>query len=1437
MSTLLKSLVIVLYSIVCFSGVVEAIPSVAIGEKDISTHTYHTYEFHEVKISDGDTIRLEFLNNLFEGAGQDRNVYVDYIEIDDLAGTVIRVEAEDSTVDKTFSDHVISDLEASGSLSYAMLNDDERLSFRFTSSRGSNGVYSMRIRARGDQYKGPPVLNARVDSDEFVNELLVSGLVQPTSMAFLPDGHLLILEQCGKVLVVDPNDTSPHVSTYMDLTPVTGCVNEQGAIDLTLDPDFATNQYLYISYLHAPSSRFRIARFTHPGGHGGDVSSEVLIWQTSNNSMISHLGGGLDFGPDGKLYLTTGDGGAPSESQDLFSHLGKVIRLNKDGSIPTDNPFVDLPGGARDEIWALGLRNPFRARWDLSTNRFFISDVGGNDQQKAWEDVHLGGASKNFGWPLCEGPCDNPDIPSCSCNDHDDPIFGYPHMGSGASVIGGVVYRGHQFPSQYVGAYFYGDFVRQFIRYVTFDSTGLSVAGDFDFDPDAGWVVSIEEGPDGALYYLDIVSGSLHRISLNQGSPVILQAHAHVSTGLAPLTVNFTGMATDHESDPLIYTWNFGDGEKMIGENASHTYPFNGTFTASLEVSDGINVTKSKPIVILVGAAPQATITSPVNGSRFRAGDVIQYTGTAVDSDETLQDENFGWTVDFGHNEHTHPELAKVAGMSGTFVIPASGHDFHDSTSYIFTLTVTDSDGLRGTKSVEIFPDKVDVVFGTNPPRMNLTLDQIPKVTPFMHDTLVGFHHTIEAPLNQCKEGISYDFHSWSDGVVSALRTITVPTRNHTLTAKYRAVGFCPLEELVIENMMVRSRNVYPTFKLNSGERMYTDRSFTFVGPIPSILKGHQTIRTANNDKFSSPGDTSFLQFTVNQGVEVYVLYTNVNTTLETEWLHEGQGWELQEVTVPTSLPNAEGMRLVRKKSFPAGLITLPGNGSQASQSSMYHVVVVPRGPGNQAPIAVNDVGTTTVNTPLEIAVLANDTDLEGEALTLHSVTPPSHGVATMSIGNTIQYVPDVGFTGEDTFTYTIRDAQGAQATATVTVIVDLVSQGPLIDNLTVGSGESYEIFTFNSGAKMYTDRSYTFGASLPAALQGQQAIRPANDDKFSRTSDGAFLHFDVSQAVEVYVLYTNVNTTLETEWLHEGQGWELQEVTVPTSLPNAERLRLVRKKSFPAGLITLPGNGSQASQSSMYHVVVVPRGPGNQAPIAVNDVGTTTVNTPLEIAVLANDTDLEGEALTLHSVTPPSHGMATMSIGNTIQYVPDVGFTGEDTFTYTIRDAQGAQATATVTVIVDLVSQGPLIDNLTVGSGESYEIFTFNSGAKMYTDRSYTFGASLPAALQGQQAIRPANDDKFSRTSDGAFLHFDVSQAVEVYVLYTNVNTTLETEWLHEGQGWELQEVTVPTSLPNAERLRLVRKKSFPAGLITLPGNGSQASQSSMYHVVVVPE
>ncbi len=151
-------------------------------------------------------------------------------------------------------------------------------------------------------------------------------------------------------------------------------------------------------------------------------------------------------------------------------------------------------------------------------------------------------------------------------------------------------------------------------------------------------------------------------------------------------------------------------------------------------------------MTISVGHAPTGTIDSPTDGATFRAGDVISYGGNGTDlEDGTLPASAFTWNIDFLHDNHVHPGTAITGVKSGTFTIPTTGHDFEGNTRYRITLTVTDSNGLKDTKSVTVWPQKVNLPFDTVPSGLTLYIDGVARTTPFILDTLIGFNHTIEA--------------------------------------------------------------------------------------------------------------------------------------------------------------------------------------------------------------------------------------------------------------------------------------------------------------------------------------------------------------------------------------------------------------------------------------------------------------------------------------------------------------------------------------------------------------------------------------------------------------------------------------------------------------------------------------------------------------------
>ena len=612
--------------------------------------------------------------------------------------------------------------------------------------------------------------------NHFQNEVLTVGLNQPTTLVFLPGGAMLVGELGGAVRRVMPPYTQPDPTPFLQITNIARNYSNQGLYTIAVDPAFTTNHYIYVFYTLGTPNHDRLSRFT-VNQSLTSAGSELVLYEDPGESGADHHGGAIMFGNDNMLYLTTGEEFWGPTAQDMSNPEGKILRLNPaDGSPAPGNPFLNSPG-VDPRIWASGLRNPFRGYYDAPTGRMIFGDVG----YQTTEEIDVGAAGANYGWPDAEGPSSNPAFTN--------PVFSYTHAGHDSAVVGGFVYHGTQFPSSYQGSYFYADYAKHFIRRLTFDADG-HVTGDYNFEPPDGSldgpfgdIVYLTEGPDGALYYADLGyqlggngAGTIRRISyVSTNQAPTAAARATPTSGAAPLTVTFSSAgSSDPEGTPLSYSWDFGDGAVSSDPNPTHVYATRGVYQARLTVSDGVNSSLSAPVTISVGSPPVITVftTTPADGGFFVAGDVVSFSATATDPDGVLSPSSYVWTVDFLHDSHVHPG-APSTGSSGTFTIPTTGHDFSGNTRYRITLTVTDADGLKTSRSATIWPTKVNLTFGTAPAGLTLYIDGIAHTGQFVYDTLVGFHHTVEA-RDQTVGATTYTFSSWSDGGTQQ-HTIVVP--------------------------------------------------------------------------------------------------------------------------------------------------------------------------------------------------------------------------------------------------------------------------------------------------------------------------------------------------------------------------------------------------------------------------------------------------------------------------------------------------------------------------------------------------------------------------------------------------------------------------------------------------------------------------------------
>src|SRR5918998_467294 len=230
----------------------------------------------------------------------------------------------------------------------------------------------------------------------FTDSQVVSGVTNPMDMEFAPDSRLFVAEQAGKVRVAKTNGTP---KTFLDISSKVDSTGERGLLAVAFDPNFSTNHYVYLHYTRKATSTTsvhnRLVRVTASSGRAV-AGSEKLIFRLNNlSSAANHNGGAIDFGKDGKLYVAVGDNANGENAQSLGNLKGKILRINKDGTIPRDNPFYKRATVRNRVIWALGLRNPFSFAIQPHKGKVFINDVG----EQTWEEINQGTAGANYGWP------------------------------------------------------------------------------------------------------------------------------------------------------------------------------------------------------------------------------------------------------------------------------------------------------------------------------------------------------------------------------------------------------------------------------------------------------------------------------------------------------------------------------------------------------------------------------------------------------------------------------------------------------------------------------------------------------------------------------------------------------------------------------------------------------------------------------------------------------------------------------------------------------------------------------------------------------------------------------------------------------------------------------------------------------------------------------
>jgi glucose/arabinose dehydrogenase len=342
-------------------------------------------------------------------------------------------------------------------------------------------------------------------------ERVVSGLSSPVHLTSPPgDDRLFIVEQGGRIRVFE--DGQLRSSPFLDIASRVRSGGEQGLLSMAFHPDYATNGFFFVYYTDNGGDT-RVERYrVSADPNVADAASMKLIL-AHDQPYANHNGGLVMFGPDGMFYIGLGDGGSGGDphghGQNRGTLLGALLRIDVDAGdpygIPADNPFRDT-AGARPEIWAYGLRNPWRFDFDEPTDHVYIADVG----QNRWEEINVvdaGAAGVNYGWKVREGAhCYN--ASTCASDGLTDPILEYDH-GDGCSITGGYVYRGSAIP-ELVGHYFFGDYCDGWVGSFRVDGDRAVERVQWELGS-LGNILSFGEDAAGEVYVLS-QNGSVYRL-------------------------------------------------------------------------------------------------------------------------------------------------------------------------------------------------------------------------------------------------------------------------------------------------------------------------------------------------------------------------------------------------------------------------------------------------------------------------------------------------------------------------------------------------------------------------------------------------------------------------------------------------------------------------------------------------------------------------------------------------------------------------------------------------------------------------------------------------------------------------------------------------------------------------------------------------------------
>ncbi len=631
--------------------------------------------------------------------------------------------------------------------------------------------------------------------------LVADGVREPHSLRTAPDGRLFLLQQAGKVRIIKKNRLLKAPALKIDPAQIVEHNNSAGLLGIAFPPDFrsATVQHVYLLYTHEPMPGYPdrhnvVTRWVINGNTIDPSSEEILVHldpltDATGAFATSHYGGDMEFGQDGKLYVSTGDLYQAANGQSMSTLHGKILRYNANGTIPSTNPYVGQLSGRLQAIWSTGLRNPFKLSLDRRNGKILIGDVGSTK----FEEVNVLPPRRpgvNFGWAAVEGYTSDPAYRS--------PLLAYPHDApvgtlSGCAVMGGDIYRPRNslFPDLQ-GDYLFADFCQGWVRSLDVKSgvVGDVVASGFHAPVDTAvtrngtiWVAErqLADGVPGGIFRIDPLTTG--------GAPVITgqPQDASVASGA---TVGFTVYASG--STPLTYQWYRDDVAIQGATSSTLSVPGVGTgdsgavFKVRVRNGDGTVWSRSATLTVSSNQSPTPTISSPAAGSLFSAGDVLHIAGTATDAEDgTLPASAFTWSVELHHNTHLHDVAGPVSGTRSLDVPLSRTAETDTDIFYRVRLTVKDSGGATTTVTRDVQPRLTTFAIDTLPVGLPLLVDGISTSTPSTIGSVVGTSRSVGAAA-VTQGGVGWSFDSWLGGSTAATRTFDAPISSTSYTGYFR---------------------------------------------------------------------------------------------------------------------------------------------------------------------------------------------------------------------------------------------------------------------------------------------------------------------------------------------------------------------------------------------------------------------------------------------------------------------------------------------------------------------------------------------------------------------------------------------------------------------------------------------------------------------------